>query len=281
MSEAQAYAAPPPGRPRTVPDAGADAGVALRLEGVGKSYAGHGSAALAALDDINLTVAGRHAFVSVIGPSGCGKSTLLKLLAGIESPTAGTITCRGRTLAGVNRDVAYVPQGRGLFPWMTLRANLEFPLRLAGVPAAERRRIARDWIARVHLDGFESAYPRQLSGGMEKRGALARALVAGKPILLMDEPFGPLDAQTRLALQQHLMRLWAEVETTVIFITHDVVEAIALSDRVVVLSDRPGRIVEIVPVTLPRPRDLVTVYDYDEFRTLHHELQRMIFRDRG
>ncbi len=281
MADVQLDTANRPDRVRPATEGDAAANVVLRIEGVSKSYVEEGTEALAALADINLAITGSHSFVSVIGPSGCGKSTLLKLVAGIETPTAGSIVCRGRPLTGVNRDVAYVPQGRGLFPWMTLRANLEFPLRLAGVPAAERRRVARDWIARVDLTGFENSFPRQLSGGMEKRGALARALVAGKPILLMDEPFGPLDAQTRLALQQHLMTLWAEVETTVIFITHDVVEAIALADRVVVLSERPGRILEVVPVNLPRPRDLVSVYDYDEFRTLHHELQRMIFRDRG
>jgi sulfonate transport system ATP-binding protein len=281
VADVQLDTANRPDRVRPATEGDAAANVVLRIEGVSKSYVEEGTEALAALADINLSITGSHSFVSVIGPSGCGKSTLLKLVAGIETPTAGSIVCRGRPLTGVNRDVAYVPQGRGLFPWMTLRANLEFPLRLAGVPAAERRRVARDWIARVDLTGFENSFPRQLSGGMEKRGALARALVAGKPILLMDEPFGPLDAQTRLALQQHLMTLWAEVETTVIFITHDVVEAIALADRVVVLSERPGRILEVVPVTLPRPRDLISVYDYDEFRTLHHELQRMIFRDRG
>ena len=228
MADVQLDTANRPDRVRPATEGDAAANVVLRIEGVSKSYVEEGTEALAALADINLSITGSHSFVSVIGPSGCGKSTLLKLVAGIETPTAGSIVCRGRPLTGVNRDVAYVPQGRGLFPWMTLRANLEFPLRLAGVPAAERRRVARDWIARVDLTGFENSFPRQLSGGMEKRGALARALVAGKPILLMDEPFGPLDAQTRLALQQHLMTLWAEVETTVIFITHDVVEAIAL-----------------------------------------------------
>jgi sulfonate transport system ATP-binding protein len=255
--------------------------LSLCLEGVSKSYAEHGADALPALQNIDLAVAGDHSFVSVIGPSGCGKSTLLKLVAGIERPSAGRILCRGRTVTGVNRDVGYVPQGRGLFPWMTLLANIEFPLRMAGIAASERRRIALEWIARVELGGFEYKFPRQLSGGMEKRGALARALVAGKPILLMDEPFGPLDAQTRLTLQGHLMRLWAEVNTTVIFVTHDLVEAIALADLVVVLSERPGRVMAAVPVPLPRPRELGSVYDYDAFRTLHHELQRMIFRDRA
>jgi ABC-type nitrate/sulfonate/bicarbonate transport system ATPase subunit len=220
-----------------------------------------------------------NSFVSLLGPSGSGKSTLLKLIAGIERPSSGAIYCRRRALDGINTDIAYVPQGRGLFPWMTLLANIEFPLKIAGVAAAERRRRALDWIQRVKLGGFEHKFPRQLSGGMEKRGSLARALITGKPILLMDEPFGALDAQTRLSLQQQLTQLWEEVKSTVVFVTHDVIEAIALSDLVVVLSTRPGRILDAVTVSLPRPRNVLSVPDCDGFGELHARLQGLLFRE--
>jgi NitT/TauT family transport system ATP-binding protein len=247
----------------------------IRIEGVSKAYQEGATSTLPAIEDINLAVP-ENSFVSVLGPSGCGKSTLLKLIAGIEKPSSGVIRCRTQVVAGVNTGVAYVPQGRGLFPWMTLLANVEFPLKLAGVAAAERRRKALAWIERVKLAGFEHKFPRQLSGGMEKRGSLARALVADRPILLMDEPFGPLDAQTRLSLQQELTQLWEEVKNTVVFITHDVIEAIALSDLVVVLSARPGRILDVVSVSLPRPRDVLSVPDQEGFAELHARLQRLL-----
>ena len=251
-------------------------GGAIRIAAVTKTYRDGAASAVLALDDIDLDIPA-NAFVSLLGPSGCGKSTLLRLIAGIESPSAGTVSCGEEPVRGINTGLAYVPQGCGLFPWMTLLTNVEFPLKVAKVPAAERRRRATEWIERVGLRGFEQKFPRQLSGGMEKRGALARALVSDKPILLMDEPFGPLDAHTRLGLQQQLTRLWEEVKHTVVFVTHDVIEAIALSDLVVVMSPRPGRIVEVVEVTLPRPRNVLTVPDRDGFAALHSRLQRLLF----
>ncbi len=237
-----------------------------------------GENSLLALELISLDLP-RNSFVSLLGPSGCGKSTLLKLIAGIEKPSSGTIQCSAERVDGINTRVAYVPQGRGLFPWMTLLANIEFPLKIAGVAPAERKRRAMDWIERVKLGGFEHRFPRQLSGGMEKRGSLARALIADKPILLMDEPFGPLDAHTRLSLQQQLMQLWEDVKSTVVFVTHDVIEAIALSDIVVVLSPRPGRIADVVPVSLPRPRNVLSVPDCEGFAELHAHLQRILFNE--
>src|SRR5215813_1826729 len=263
-----------PARQRN-PDA-PDQQESIRIEAVSKAYHESAGATLLALENINLSVPA-NSFVSLLGPSGCGKSTLLKLIAGIERPSSGTIYCHRQALDGINTGLAYVPQGRGLFPWMTLLANVEFPLKIAKVPAAERRRRALEWIERVGLVGFEQKFPRQLSGGMEKRGSLARALVADKPILLMDEPFGPLDAHSRLGLQQQLMQLWEEVKNTVVFVTHDVIEAIALSDLVVVMSPRPGRIVEVVEVTLPRPRNVLTVPDREGFVTLHSHLQHLLF----
>lgn len=254
----------------------APAALSIQLDNVSKAYHEPVGASVPALENINLTVPA-NSFVSLLGPSGSGKSTLLKLIAGIDRPSHGAIFCQSRVLDGVNTDVAYVPQGRGLFPWMTLAANIEFPLKIAGIEAVERRRRALEWIDRVKLGGFEEKFPRQLSGGMEKRGSLARALITGKSILLMDEPFGPLDAQTRLSLQQQLTRLWEDVKNTVLFVTHDVIEAIALSDLVVVLSSRPGRILDVVPVSLPRPRNVLSVPDCDGFAELHARLQRLLF----
>jgi NitT/TauT family transport system ATP-binding protein len=251
-------------------------GEAIRIDGVSKRYQEDATKSLLALDRIDLGIPA-NSFVSLLGPSGCGKSTLLKLIAGIESASDGTVYCQQKAVSGINTGIAYVPQGRGLFPWMTLQANVEFPLKIANVAAAERRRKASEWIDRVNLSGFENKYPRQLSGGMEKRGSLARALVSDKPILLMDEPFGPLDAHTRLSLQQKLIQLWEELKNTVVFVTHDVIEAIALSDLVVVMSARPGRIVEVVEVTLPRPRNVLSVPDCEGFSRLHAHLQRLLF----
>jgi NitT/TauT family transport system ATP-binding protein len=189
----------------------AQRGEAIRIQAVSKLYRESATSAVRALDDITLDIPS-NSFVSLLGPSGCGKSTLLKLIAGIEGATNGTVSCGDEAVSGINTGIAYVPQGRGLFPWMSLQANIEFPLKIAKVPGPERRRRALDWIERVSLSGFEHKFPRQLSGGMEKRGSLARALISDKPILLMDEPFGPLDAHTRLSLQQRLMQLWEEMK---------------------------------------------------------------------
>ena len=247
----------------------------IQIENVNKTYRENAASLVVALEGINLDLPA-NSFVSLLGPSGCGKSTLLKLIAGIEKPSSGVVRCT-EVVDRVNTGVAYVPQGRGLFPWMTLLANVEFPLKIAGVAPAERRRRALEWIAKVNLSGFEQNFPRQLSGGMEKRGSLARALVTDKPILLMDEPFGPLDAHTRLSLQQQLTQLWEDVKNTVVFVTHDVIEAIALSDIIIVMSPRPGRIADVVKVALPRPRNVLSVPDCDGFVELHAHLQRLLF----
>jgi NitT/TauT family transport system ATP-binding protein len=252
----------------------------IRVERVSKTYQEGAATSVVALEAIDLDVPA-NSFVSLLGPSGCGKSTLLKLIAGIERPSSGVIHCRAEVVDGINTGVAYVPQGRALFPWMTLLANIEFPLKIAGVASAERSRRAMEWIERVKLGGFEHKFPRQLSGGMEKRGSLARALITDKPILLMDEPFGPLDAHTRLSLQQQLTQLWEDVKNTVVFVTHDVIEAIALSDLIVVLSSRPGRIVDAVTVSLPRPRNVLSVPDCEGFAELHGHLQRLLFGDQA
>jgi NitT/TauT family transport system ATP-binding protein len=226
-----------------------------------------GNAEVHALDAVSLEIPA-HSFVSFLGPSGCGKTTLLRMIAGIERASDGEIVCNGKAVTRVNTGVSYVPQGRGLFPWMTLRANIDFPLRVAGMPPRERRPLVEAWIRKVGLQGFEDRYPWQLSGGMEKRGSLARALVSDLDIILMDEPFGPLDAQTRLLLQNDLLRLWSEKRSIVIFVTHDLVEAIALSDIIFIMSARPGRIKQVLPVPIPRPRNVLEIFHAENFNPI-------------
>ena len=250
----------------------------ISLRGISKVFLdASGGAGIVALDKINLEIP-EHSFVSFLGPSGCGKTTLLRMIAGIEQPTAGEVWCKGIRVSKINTQVSYVPQGKGLFPWMTLRANIQFPLRIARVPQNTLHVRADEWIRKVGLEGFEDHYPWQLSGGMEKRGALARALIADLDIMLMDEPFGPLDAQTRLILQNDLLRLWSEKRSIVVFVTHDLVEAVALSDIIVIMTRRPGHIKKIVNVAIPRPRDVFEIFKdphfdqvYDEVREAMHD----------
>lgn len=228
-----------------------------------------------ALADINLEIT-EGAFITLLGPSGCGKTTLLRLIAGIEAPSAGEIIYKGRRVDRINTDMGYVPQGRGLFPWMTLGENIELPLKIRGVEAGERRARAREWIDKVGLAGFEESYPWQLSGGMEKRGSLVRALISNCEVNLMDEPFGPLDAQTRLILQDDLSRLWSENRSIIVFVTHDLVEAVTLSDIVVIFSKRPGRIKKIIRVSIPRPRNAFEIFHADGFDAIYDDLRETL-----
>jgi ABC-type nitrate/sulfonate/bicarbonate transport system ATPase subunit len=193
-------------------------------------------------------------FCCIVGPSGCGKSTLMNLIVGLFPPSSGEVLYRGKRHAGVNRSIGYVTQADNLYPWRTLRKNIEFPLELRNVPARERRERSERLIHRVGLAGFEDSYPHELSGGMRQRANIIRTLIYEPEVILMDEPFGPLDAQTRLILQNQLLELWQEERRTVIFITHDLSEAVALADRVVVMSARPGRVAGLVEVDLPQPR---------------------------
>ena len=218
----------------------------VHVDGVVKRFGAARSSVLA-LDGLSLSV--RHGeFVAVLGASGCGKSTLLHLLAGLDGPTAGSVAVRGRA--------ALMFQESALFPWQTIGHNVETALRLAGVPRRHRRARAGELLASVHLHGFEDKRPHALSGGMRQRAALARALAQDAEVLLMDEPFGALDAITRDVLHAELERLWRERGFTCVFVTHDVREAVRLADRVVVLSSRPGRVLADVPVALDRPRRL-------------------------
>jgi NitT/TauT family transport system ATP-binding protein len=195
-------------------------------------------------------------FVAVIGPSGCGKSTLLQMAAGLLTPSHGQVRHRGRAISSINREVGFVPQQAQLFPWKTLQENVELPLILRETPPAARRERTAQAIEAVGLTGFERYFPSQLSGGMQKRGSIARTLVYRPDVILMDEPFGALDAQTRMVMQNDLQALSAEAGATVLFVTHDITEAVVLADRVVILSQRPSRLLANIPIDLPRPRDV-------------------------
>ncbi len=213
-------------------------------------------ATVSALEGISLSVAPQE-FLTVLGPSGCGKSTLLSIIGGLERPDAGEVRLSGQPADGPDPlRVAMVFQDPGLFPWRTALENVEFGLELQRVPAARRREVARGLLEPVGLRGFERRYPRELSGGMKQRVAIARALALDSPILLMDEPFGALDEQTRLLMGEWLLGIWARTRKTVVFVTHSLQEAIMLSQRIVVMTSRPGRIKASFAVTLPSPRDL-------------------------
>ena len=207
------------------------------------------------LDGISFEV-GDGKFIAVIGPSGCGKSTLLQMAAGLLMPTRGTVRHRGHVVASINREVGFVPQQAQLFPWKTLAENVELPLLLRGIGAAERRERVAQVLEAVGLEGFEGHFPNQLSGGMQKRGSIARTLVYRPDVMLMDEPFGALDAQTRMVMQSDLQTLSIGAGATVLFVTHDITEAVLLADHVVVLSQRPSRLLANIPIDLPRPRNV-------------------------
>jgi ABC-type nitrate/sulfonate/bicarbonate transport system ATPase subunit len=219
-----------------------------------KTYSGrNGQTTVPALSALNLTVRD-HEFVCLIGPSGCGKTTLLKIIGGLIACEAGEVLVDGRGVTGPGPERSMVFQNFALLPWADVETNIGFGLELRGVPLAERRRIARELIVTVGLAGFEHHYPRQLSGGMQQRVGLARALAVRPRILLMDEPFGSVDAQTRRSLQEDLMQLHSREKQTVVFVTHSMSEAVRLGDRVGLFSPRPGRIQELIDVPLPRPR---------------------------
>jgi NitT/TauT family transport system ATP-binding protein len=225
----------------------------ITLSGVFRSYANSRGSFTPALQNIDLEIE-QGEFVCIVGPSGCGKSTLLHLLAGLDRPTTGEITVDGNPVQGPGTDRILLFQELGLFPWLTVRQNVEFGLKMAGVSRDERRDRARVFLRMVHLSHFEDHYIHQLSGGMKQRVALARSLALKPKILLMDEPFAALDAQTRDMLHDELERLWKETSPTIVFVTHNVREAVRLGDRVLLMSFRPGRIKSQFQVTLPRPR---------------------------
>jgi ABC-type nitrate/sulfonate/bicarbonate transport system ATPase subunit len=247
----------------------------LRIEGVTRTFPARGrTAPTLALQPTSLTVAPGE-FVAILGPSGCGKSTLLRIVAGLDQPTAGTVALDGTPVTRPGPDRGMVFQSYTLFPWLTVERNIRYGLEERGLPEAEQRAIAARFIDRVGLRGFENHWPRQLSGGMQQRCALARALANDPEILLLDEPFGALDHQTRELMQELLLEIWEADRKTVLFVTHDIDEAVFLANRVLVMSARPGRIKAEVPVPLPYPREW-TVKTTPEFGALKARLMAEI-----
>jgi NitT/TauT family transport system ATP-binding protein len=247
-----------------------DSRVVLSFEHIEKRFM-HAGREVVALDDVSLSIRDRE-FVAIVGPSGCGKSTLLKMASGLVFPSSGQVFSENQLVKGVNNLVGFVTQESKLFPWLTLLQNVEFPLGIRNVPAAERRSRAMAMLEQVGLHGFEQAYPHQLSGGMQKRGSIARTLVYEPKTMLMDEPFGALDAQTKLIMQQDLLDIWTNSPRTILFITHDLVEAVALADRVVVMTRRPGRIKHVFDIPLPRPRDVFSLHEQHSFQEIYGEV---------
>jgi NitT/TauT family transport system ATP-binding protein len=253
--------------------ADADSAV-IAFDEVSKAFVlprGNGQQELLALDRVSFTIR-RNEFTTVVGPSGCGKSTLLRLVAGLTPPSGGRTIYKGHDVTALNTDVGVVTQDSNLFPWLTMLENVEFPLVLRGMAAGERHERTREWINLVGLTGFEHHYPYQLSGGMQKRAAIIRTMIYEPDTILMDEPFGPLDAQTRMLLQHDLLNIWQRDKKTILFITHDLVEAIALSDTVVLMTKRPGQVKDVVRVTLPRPRDVFEIHATPGFDEAYHYL---------
>ncbi|MBL8231158.1 MAG: ABC transporter ATP-binding protein [Bryobacterales bacterium] len=242
---------------------------AIRFHNIAKRFPGY-----TAVEGIDLDVqAGR--FLSVVGPSGCGKSTLLNMAAGLMEPSQGRVEMFGEPLEGINRRAGYMFQQEALLPWRTVLGNIAFGPTMAGTKAAEAARTAQDWIKRVGLDGFADRYPHQLSGGMRKRVAMAQTWITNPEIILMDEPFGALDVHTRLRMESEILGLWAETKKTVMFVTHDLEEAIALSDEVVVLSAGPAsRIVGRYEVNLERPRNLIDIKTDTRFTAIYGSIWR-------
>ncbi|MGH8936394.1 MAG: ABC transporter ATP-binding protein [Acidimicrobiia bacterium] len=248
-------------------------GGSIRFDEVYKAFIARGRSEepILAIEDVTFQ-APPGEFISLVGPSGCGKSTCLNLVAGLIAPSAGTIEYRGAPVRGINTDVGYITQDDNLLPWRSLLGNVEFSLEVRGVPKQERRVRALDYIRLVGLMGFEHHYPHELSGGMRKRAGIIRTLVYDSPAVLMDEPFGPLDAQTRLILQDELLKLWDRDRPTVLFVTHDLVEAISLSDRILVFSSGPGTIKREYQVEIPRPRDVFHIHETPGFSELYDAL---------
>jgi NitT/TauT family transport system ATP-binding protein len=250
----------------------------LSLKNIGKRFFAR-ERSITALEGISLDVPTGE-FLTMVGPSGCGKSTILNIVSGLMPPTDGTVELDGRPVHGVTRDIGYVTQQPNLMPWRSLIDNVSFPLQVVGAAKSERHDRAAELIAMVGLAGFEHSYPHELSGGMRQRANIIRTLIYSPKVMLMDEPFGPLDAQTRVILQDQLLDIWSRTGVTIIFITHDLHEAIGLGDRVVLLSSRPGRIIRIDQVAMPRPRDVFRMHDSDAFRALYDaiwvELERQV-----
>jgi NitT/TauT family transport system ATP-binding protein len=243
----------------------------IKVENVSKIFQTPSQTNLGALADIGLDIHPGE-FVTVVGPSGCGKSTLLKLIAGFSSCSSGRILFQGEEVRGLNTKVGYVPQESKLFPWLTVEENVGFGLSPKQYSRADRERQVNYFINLAGLSGFEKYYPAQLSGGMSKRASIVRALAYEPPVILMDEPFGPLDAQTRMVLQDELLKIWEQKRQTIVFVTHDLVEAVALADRVVVMTHRPGQIKDVIQVPMTRPRNIFEIHRQQGFDEAYSRL---------
>ena len=252
------------------------AATVIQVDNVYKTFQTSDQDKVGALEDVSLNI--RHGeFVTVVGPSGCGKSTLIKLIAGLVGPSAGRIIFQGEDVRGLNTKVGYVPQESKLFPWLTVEQNVAFGLDSKPYSKVERADRVRHFIQLAGLAGFEKLYPAQLSGGMAKRASIVRALAYDPTVILMDEPFGPLDAQTRMILQDELLKIWEQNRQTIIFVTHDLVEAVALADRVVVMTHRPGKICDVITVPMSGPGNIFEIPRQQGFDEAHARLWN-IFR---
>jgi len=227
--------------------------IKLHIHNVSKTYCSDGHE-VAAIEEIDLKIKNKE-FATILGPSGCGKSTLLRIVAGLVKPTRGAVKLDGKVIGGPGQDRGMVFQSYTLFPWLTVKKNIQFGPEIAGMPKTRQEEVGQEFVEKVGLKGFEQTYPRGLSGGMKQRVAIARALANHPAILLLDEPFGALDAQTRALMQELLTRVWEDLHQTILFVTHDVEEAIFLSDRVFVMTARPGRIKAEMDIPLERPRN--------------------------
>lgn len=237
--------------------------------------AGRDGDRMVAVQDFSLEI-GANEFVSLVGPSGCGKSTFLQIVAGLEEASRGQVLVDGKAINGPGADRGMVFQSYTLFPWLSVADNIRFGLKKSGLPRAEQEDRVQTYLRLIGLESFAGSYPNQLSGGMRQRVAIARALVSQPQMLLMDEPFGALDAQTRLSMQELLLEVWEKNRTTVLFVTHDVEEAILLSDRIYVMTPRPGRVNAVLEVNLPRPRSLLRTEAEPEFVRLKSQVLQLI-----
>jgi len=258
------------------PDAGRDKIVIKNINRVFNIKRNNGGKKdFVAIKDVNLNIKAGE-FLTIVGPSGCGKSTLLDIIAGLSKPTSGEIYIDDKIITGPALDRGIVLQGYALFPWRTVRHNVEFGLEIKGIKKKDRREISSRFIKLVGLEGFEDRYPYELSGGMRQRVAIARALAYDPEVLLMDEPFAAIDAQTREVMQDELLRIWEETNKTIIFVTHSIEEAVGLADRVAIMSANPGYIKEIVDVDLPRPRRIGDIRNSTNFSWITHRVWEIL-----
>jgi NitT/TauT family transport system ATP-binding protein len=243
----------------------------LEINNITHTYNGRTKTTVQAIENVNLHIK-KHEFVAIIGPSGCGKSTLLNIMLGILKPSQGQIFIDGKPLEGVSPRIGYISQTDSLLPWKTVIDNVAMGLEIKGVPKKERHRIAQEFIIKTGLEGFENCYVHELSGGMRKRVSIIRALAVDPEIIFMDEPFAPLDAFTKEILQQEILKMWQETKKTIVYITHDLQEAITLSDRVILMSARPSTIKKAYKIDLPRPRKVMDVKFNEHFINLEKEI---------